>query len=403
MLGGLRFLTGGDMILLGKCVGVVSCLLLLACVAQEINRRQFSWASALVAFSFFWMPYTTLNAVNGMATLLFTVLYWLCALSCVRLLENATKPLVWRFVLFGLLGTLTRPEFAANFIVVTGYVWWQCPRVRSHLVRAIITLYVLPGIAVTAWRFSYYGDILPNPFYVKQDKGFSKWGALYVVRFLCFCAIPYIILIASGWRTLWGSHRHLLAVTILNVGISCLYFTTTTPTMGIWYRFLLPHVPLMAFTAAASLQFREIRLRPALPYWLPACGGVFALYCLSAIPPMVPFLRYHHAHELRYREIGKRLHPFAAADRWLAYWDVGSIVYESEWNTIDIVGLNTRCSELSVAALISKKHLFPGLYSEDRPRADVLLQFSTSQSEAQNPRPKEYTVLAELPCSSSQN
>ena len=379
LLGGVRFISGADVELAGKVLGVLAGLLLLVSVAREIHRYQIRGIAAFVAFSFMVLPFTALNSVSGMETALFMLLNWLCAMACVRLLDAPSKSATWLFVLFGLLGTLTRPEFGAPFLLMAAYVWWQRPVLRTTLLQAILVLYVLPGIAITGWRYSYYGQFLPNPFYAKQTRGLSYWGVVYVVRFIGFCALPYFILTATAGRSLWKNYRDLMIIVSLNLGFACAYFTTTVPLMGWWFRYLLPQLPLLAFCAAVALKHREPAGWSVISTWRAAAAGLILLVNLAYVPVIARFLVFHRVGEERYREIGRRLGSFATENRWLLFYDVGSLVYESEWNTVDVVGLNTERRKLKTTCEM---------------KTDLVLQASDSPG---YPCPSLYRRLVDLP------
>jgi hypothetical protein len=316
-----------------------------------------------------------MNAVSGMETALYMLLLCLCGLACVRLLESPAPAAVWQFVLFGLLATLTRPEFGLPFVLMASFAWWRLPAMRMTLLKAVVVLYVLPGLALTFWRYSYYGDVVPNAFHVKQSRGLNRYGLQYVVQFVAICALPYLMIVAGGWRRVWRRQRNLLFVTAINLGAAALYFSTTLPLMGWWQRFLLPQLPLLALLAAAGLAGPRTLLHRA-------AGVLMVLMLLLHLPLLLRFVPFHHAHETRYREVGQRLRPLAAAERWLTYYDVGSLVYESEWNTIDTVGLNT---------------LRRNIKRPCEMRTDLLLRMTRNGGEIRNPCPDVYQAAADLP------
>jgi hypothetical protein len=317
-----------------------------------------------------------------METTLFMLLNWLCTLAGIRLLDNTTARRTWIFVLLGLLGTLTRPEFALPFGLMAAYVWWRCPPIRMTLLKAFAAGYVLPGLMITGWRFYYYGDLFPNPFYIKQAKGVDKYGLIAVARFIGLFALPYLILIASGWRKLWSAHRNLIVLIALNVGATCLYFCTTKPLMNWWFRFLLAQMPLLTFCAAMALNASAAPATRRLKLLRPATALLLFVLVLLPTPIISLFIRFHHSSETRYREVGRRLAPFAAEDRWMTFYDVGSIPYESEWNTIDSVGLNTHRSNLRSPCLL---------------KTDVVLRFSHSTDDIPDLCSDLYVPAASLP------
>jgi hypothetical protein len=383
LLGLLRALSGSDLVLVGKTLGIVAGLILAISAVRETRRRGLGAGAAAVALSFLVVPFTPLNAVSGMETSLFMLWNWLCAIACLRLLESPGRGRAWAFALLGLLGTLTRPEFLAVFGALALYAWWRCPEARRTLVLAVLVADVLPALAITAWRFAYYGEFVPNPFFVKQ-RMLNQGGALYVLRFLGLVALPYLLLAAGAWRRLRTEHRDLVVVVGVSVGVACAYFTTTKPMMGWWYRFLLSQVPLLALLAGVAWSLGGARWLGGRA-WRASAVGLLVLSLIAHAPPILWFLTFHEVHEVRYREIGRRLRPFAAADRWLAYWDVGSIVYESEWNTLDVVGLNTH-RRASRDACVR--------------RVDVLLHYSDRPADVPAPCPNGlYVPIADLPFS----
>jgi hypothetical protein len=384
LLGAFRFITGSDVMVFGKVLGVVAVIVLAWSVARESSQRRFGYWATFVALSFLVLPFTALNAVSGMETSLFMLINWLCAITCIRLLDAPTPRQTWMFVFYGLAGTLTRPEFALAFGLMAAFVWWRCPEIRRTLLKALVLAYVLPGLAVTSWRYYYYGDLVPNPFYVKQARRPNKWGLIQVVRFLGFCALPYLILAVSGGRRLWTSYRNVTIIVGLNLGVVCAYFSTTVPLMNWWFRFFLPQIPLLAFCAAVALKAYEGSVRRGLLGLRLAACALLLLISLAYLPTIGHFLAIHEANEIRYREVGRRLRPFASADRWLTYFDVGRIMYESEWNTIDLVGLNTRRSQLKSACEM---------------RTDIVLKFWRVNGKATNPCPETYFELTNLPFS----
>jgi hypothetical protein len=384
LLGLLYALTDMDVPVLGKVFGVSMTLILAGAVAAEVYRRKLSGWSALVALSFLVLPVTVLNTVSGMETPLYMLLNWLSAVACLRLLETPSSRLAWLFVFFGLLTTLTRPEFVPAFGLMAAYVWWLRPSVRASLVKAIVLLYIVPGMAVTAWRYAFFGDIVPNAFHVKQGRGISREGLMYVARFLGLIVAPYLLIIAWARRSEWTSQRHLLVVVGINLAVSCLYFSTTVPLMGWWSRFLIAQAPLLALCAAVVLDGR-LRAAPARRtfHLLPvAAAAVFVLSLLAHVPVIAPWLIGHAEHEARYREVGRRLRPFAADSRWMVYHDVGSLVYESEWNTVDVVGLNTRRANIQEPCVM---------------RTDLVLTYAQKSAAPLNPCENLYVPIAELP------
>jgi len=380
LLGALRLATRVELAIAAKLLGVLATLAVVASLAHEMARRGLGAPASCVGLGFALLPVTVLASVSGLETSLFMLCNWLCLVAGLRALEGSPSS-PWLFALAGLAGTLTRPEFAAAFAGVTAFVWWRRPALRPRLSVAVLLLAVLPGLAITAWRWSFYGDLFPNPFYVKQGRSPNYWGVSYVAHFLLFWASGYGLIGLAGCRSLGNRNRDLLGLSALAVGVPCLYFTTVTPLGGDWSRFLVPQLPILAYCAAVSLPERSATGARRLGRAGALGVALMLVFSLVHLPAIVWFVPRHQAADVRFRELARRLRPFAAPDRWLAYKDVGLIPYESEWNTLDVVGLNTRREDLR---------------SPCKMKPDLLLQWRWSAGKVPNPCPNLYVAIADL-------
>jgi len=390
LVGLVYFVTGVAPFWLGKGLGVISGLILIGCVVRETRRRRIGWHGSLVALSFFALPFTIVNSVSGMETGFFFLWNWLCAMGAVWLAEKPSRAGVWSFVLFGFLATLTRPDFAIIFASLVAYVFWRARPVRRTLVLAVLALYAVPGLILTGWRYEFYGDLVPNTFYVKQKAGLQGFAVRYVFRFVLFLVVPYLIASVRRWRTLWASNRDLLIVTGLCLVIPCAYFTTTVPLMGWWYRFLLPQLSLVALVAGVGVGTNGQAVGKLLR-WAPTLGvSLVVAGSLAHLPPMIEHLYYREADEARYVELAERLRPFRSSDRWLNFYDVGTVPYASEWNTVDVVGLNTHREDLASDCSLKTDLILRSWSSiPAEPRKDI-----------PNPCQRDlelYTAIADLP------
>lgn len=351
----LKQLSGVPVFYLSKGIGAAGPALAIFILAAWAQRRAFSPLQTGVLLSPFAMPFMAVNAVSGMETGPFVFLVVMFALATIQVFERRNATSVRVLVLVGLIATLTRPEFGAPFLVTSVALWVMLKECRRDLLVAVLAGYVLPGVLLTIWRLSYYGLPLPQPFFVKQG-GVSKFGGLvqfqYVLKFALFLALPYLALAFAGWRSLSSSRRHVLVAGLLISGTTLAYYLSVVPLMGWWYRYLVPQLPVIALVAAAGgMGLAGNRFRAPLAAF---AGLWLLLISLLHLPAMAQWLNSHYLHELRYREVGDRLAPYAAADRWMVFWDVGAIVYDSDWNTIDVVGLNTRRKDIQDNCVMSK-------------------------------------------------
>jgi hypothetical protein len=385
VVGALYGATGIDLEWIGKALGLLFTLATIVSIGWTSRRAGLTTAGVLVALSPFMAPPMIMASGSGMETTLYVMLAWLTPLSCLRVLTGGGgRGRVETFVGLALLGTLTRPEFAMNALALFALTAWRKPEVRGSLVGAILLFYVLPGLAVTGWRFHTYGDIVPNTFYVKQRLP-GLWGLGYVWRFALICALPYLLIAAPSFRRLWKDHRDLLLIVIVSVGLPCLYFTSVRPLMGWWYRFLIPQLPLLAFLAGVSLSAAPARSRVAAGLRL-AGASLVAIFGLMHVPVILHDVPIRSAEDNRLDEIGRRLRPLAAPDRSFSYYDIGRLPYSAGWTVVDVVGLATSRKDLR---------------GDCANNTDLLLRAMNSsppvpEREIENPCPRLYEPLVDL-------
>jgi hypothetical protein len=322
-----------------------------------------------------------------METGMFVLLFTATGLAAAHYAETPSPERAWGFVALGLLGTLTRPDFGLTFLGETAYVFWRRPEGRRTLTIAFVALYIVPGILVTAWRYSFYNDFVPNAFHRKQASGPNPFGAKYVLRFGLICVLPYLFVALTGLRHVWNRAFDLAVIAAISVALPGAYFTSINPLMGWWYRFLLPALPLVALVAGVAAGASARQHKSVVRTLQAAAIGALVFLMSVHVPIIDDYLSMHVGDRQRMAEVGRRLAPFAATNRWMQYYDVGQVAYESEWNTIDVVGLNTRIENLSSACEMA---------------TDLVLRSWTSRPpeprrEIENPCPELYEYLVDLP------
>jgi hypothetical protein len=387
LLGVLYGVTRVDVELVGKVLGLVCSLAAMGSIGWHARRQNLSLAGTCVALSPFLLPPMMMHSASGMETTLYVLLAWLAPMACLRVLTApAGGAGLTALVVLSLLGTMTRPEFGVNAGGLFLLVAWRRPDLRARLLKTVLLLYVLPGVALTGWRLMIYGDVVPNTFYVKQRLP-GLWGLGYVRRFLLICGLPYLLIVAPSFRRLWRDHRDLVLVVIVTVGLPCLYFTSVRPLMGWWYRFLIPQLPMLAWLAAVAVSTAPASARRTILVTLrPIGAALLVVFALAQIPAALNFIPLRHHDDARLAEVGRRLRPFAAPDRSFSYYDIGRLPYEADWTVVDVVGLTT-----------SRKDL-----KGDCGNATDLLLRSMSSSppvpprDIENPCPKMYEPLVDL-------
>jgi arabinofuranosyltransferase len=161
--------------------------------------------------------------------------------------------------------TLTRPEGGLLFfacLLALGTLAWSTRRLpRGSAVFALVYLLSFGGYLL--WRRSYYGDLLPNVFYVKttgsgaalRAQGLSYLG-FFVEEFGVVLAIGLLLLVllpARGQtRSQWGPRAARVAVQAFTLSMLGYVMAIGGDFLDL-YRFLVPTLPLVFAIALHSL------------------------------------------------------------------------------------------------------------------------------------------------------
>jgi arabinofuranosyltransferase len=367
----------GDLNLLiaAKIAGMLfgfATLLLLAWIADRMWRLQLpgSRVPLTIAVVGLGSTYTfTSWAVSGMETAMCAFFVTLAAglmMTALRRTDETDEVSVaislGAGIAFGLL-TLVRPEQIFVWVLAMAGLFVIGPRSvrRVLLLAAIPTLLIHAGLV--AWRFSYYGSLLPNTVVAKSGGGllYMLLGAKYVLAGL----VGTVGILGVGWLAIpqlfrTGTDRRFLIFYVIGflvfIGVSG----------GDWmpgYRFFAPVLPLLWLLTA--LGFLSLVAR-ALPRVSPAV--VTALVCLLCAASFLQGRDLIRA-ELEYPTGIKQLSWTTSPERMVAAKELSGIVppgatlaigecgfvpyYAPEVRIFDVFGLMTP----EIAGL-------PGLHTE---------------------------------------
>lgn len=340
----LPHMTGMDVVLFAKITGLTFILGSDGLIAYSILTGGNTWflkdriIGMAVACSFFIsFPYTPLHAVSGMETALATFLYTTTALLFITMQKDRSGSPFLPITCF-LLG-ITRPEANLYVLVLLALTIHFLPVAkRLRFAAFCILFYILPGMIYFAWRYSYYGLLLPLPFYIKSDRiGLS--GLVPTIFFIRDAALgftlPLILALAN--------RRGALLIPLLFVSA---YFLITEHIMGYGNRYYFPFVPILSILSGMSVtqSIASLRsttanqLRGVLLFFIMVVSAVgFRLTWLS----MPAYTSYAFGLENAHILLGHTLENI----RWnssptIAVSDAGAIPYYSKLNTIDTFGLN---------------------------------------------------------------
>ncbi|GAB4173692.1 MAG: hypothetical protein Fur005_35500 [Roseiflexaceae bacterium] len=255
--------------------------------------------------------------------------------------------------------TLTRPEGALVLGVSGLFGLWQAwrklpdrtftPAMLPKLIRAVLPLacaYLLVVLPFFLWRFSYYGDLLPNTFYAKTGGGVraALRGLEYTLGFVLALGGPALLLGLMHPR----SAARTTQIYLLGIcGLYTLYIISVGGDHFPGERFFVPLLPwlalLMASGLAACYQWLiHTPLRPAAAALLVvALAGYSAHASLRAQDQDVIVAGSDESLAI-WREIGWWLADQGGPQATSAAMSAGAIAFYSERTTIDMLGLADR-------------------------------------------------------------
>src|ERR1700687_3816614 len=287
-------------------------------------------------------------SVCGMETMLFTALL-LCAIS-LSLRESITRRGHGSAFAFVLLA-LTRPEGVLCFALCSvAFSAMEYRRDRSsrtvwrYVANAVVFLAAFG--AYFAWRYQYYGQVLPNTFYAKVTGGSGQLASgLFYFRDWAFAfpllaatlALP-VTLLSRRWRDALSATAFAAAPVSVIVLAYALYVIAVGGDFMVFFRFFCPIMPLCCVLLA----------------WLmPACAAATSRRVLGAVV-VVAWVLHSFASFLTEQPFHAFIaHQTAAVGEVVGRWmgasltsgdliavnPAGAVPYYSNLPAIDMLGL----------------------------------------------------------------
>lgn len=241
---------GAPPIISSQILGI-SCFLLNLLVIYQLGIHWFNnRALAAVGMGLCGLCFTMAAfATGGLETALYG-LEWSLAILLYIQLKRATLPAWPGFLLLGLLlafTQLTRPDGIVLMVSVSGalgYHWYQ----NKHFPLSRFLILLAPFVLIVGghelWRIGFYGDWLPNTFYIKSGMRL-KTGLGYVGLFACLYGFPVIAagLIPKVKRLL--AHRHKFPIDLLLLPLPWIAYLIYVGGDFMEFRMWVPIIPLL--------------------------------------------------------------------------------------------------------------------------------------------------------------
>ncbi|MBN2053825.1 hypothetical protein JW905_02805 [bacterium] len=342
-------------VLLGIAAAVLMVLLAPAAASWPVRLAAPIWLAGSSAFC--------LWTVAGLETPLFTfllVLAWVLAVRC-----PSRRGAMSAGVVFGLAG-LTRPEAPLYVLLFGAGVLCGQPSRRGLLRWVLLALgFCMVFIPFLCFRYSYFGDIVPNTYYVKSVR-FQGGGVRYLWRALPFTGVLPFLLAPFGLGRGSRAWRTGLAATVLGVVAYTLHQGGDWMPMG---RFLVPVLPAVCLLGAHGLHRCAVRLercsggRPAARGLVAAALLFTCAWGMGSAKHNV--LRWEIKLQKEWRLVGEWLRDNAPSGSAMATGLGGIIPYHAGLTNYDNGGLTDK----RIAAIIRAA---PNLDTERR-RVDAYI------------------------------
>ncbi len=320
-----------DEMVISQIIGVVATILtavvLFKFLASVGGPR--TWAFG-AAFLYLLLPYTWANAFNGLETSLFVLIVTSAFYFGIQ--EE------WRGAfIFASLACLIRPEGAlAGVILGASGIWTSQGRIERVLaLRAMLLYLVLPMALYGAFKLFYFGNLLPNSFYIKTGSGFH--GIQNLKQFTLGNMI--LLAVAAYGLVRHAGHWRRLAPIILWSLALVLFYTWPEPLQGFYDRFCWPAMPAIVALAALGVSREKWNVSSIVIF--ATLLGSQAIFSIPRMRTEMSLATNERGRQI-YRELGTALHALPDhAHMTFAFQDAGAVPYFSEMKNIDFVGLNT--------------------------------------------------------------
>jgi len=316
------------------------------------------------------LPYSWMNAFDGLETIAASALYLTFIFFVLSYEESKRNSQLYALAILAFLCGLMRPELlllcSSSLLLMLIYN----PGYRWRIIKSVLLLSFLPGLAYMAWRYHEFGLLFPLPFYVKignvtQERR-AEFAVSYVYAF-CFEFSPWIIGAFLAHLAQDATHRKIIWYLKAPIIATMLLLLCVYPQMGMAYRFFMPIFPMLAILAAYGyikalttlwqrFQFPNIAIYPT----------ILLLFVMLITPSFHYAWRYlrisniiEKAHLPCYGvEIGQYLRKISEPGEKpvLVSGDAGVMPYYSGWNHVDLFGLNDK--HIATTEVLDAEYVF---------------------------------------------
>jgi hypothetical protein len=345
LLAACRIVTG-NLLAASQIIGLIATIVTSVSIFRLAATVRNTTAGSVAAGLFALAPLTWINALSGMETSLFVMWVALACNACVYLQKASTMPYATPFI-FATLATLTRPEGALLAAIVTIVLIGRDRQSTKVVLINCFFCFVLPLALYALWKYWYFGDLLPNSFYVKVSESSKRLAGLQYVRLFATGTLTLIVA-TLGIRS-YRAHPAIVVAGLWTVTLLTFYLFVT-PLEGLYDRFLWPAYGTLCITGAIGLHDIGHRLHVRMLTWVIAALHMIILF---RSPRTAQSLTAHEdVWDRSMARIAASLRALPqSSSLTLAYGDAGYVVYHSGLRHLDLFGLNdTRIAHARTSA-----------------------------------------------------
>lgn len=315
--------------LLSKITGIVSSFFLLFYLLYF--SKDLFFVFLVIAF-----PSYAVNSVNGLETMLFTLILSVFLFSRYIFMQRYLSLCLIPFMVF------IRPEgfVIIFFVLIIDGVFKE----RKKEILPDIIIFILAAFLLLSVRYYFFAEFLPNTYYVKASGllSFSRFlsGAVYLLKFnIKTLFIPLIMFVACIFM-LYGNkkgntqYRSVVLVIIL-------FFVIILYEGGDWIpfnRFIIPIIPVFFYM---SFILHKERLKRSVLYKVLLAFFILSS-CISSIYEFTYVRQRQRGYLYAHRYIAEHIKLEYPPDIRVGMMDIGMVKFYSGADVFDIIGLTNK-------------------------------------------------------------